>query len=92
MSAPGAPLSVATQTLSLPDVPVGTTTGTLPLRGPTQVPVVVHFFVSSSQWRHAFGITAREIPRPGPETDWYRAYQSVESNGEADETNDLEKR
>jgi hypothetical protein len=48
--------------------------------------IAMHFFVNSSQWRHAFGITAREVPRPQPETDWYRAYQSVEPNGEADET------
>jgi hypothetical protein len=48
--------------------------------------IAVHFFVNSAQWRHAFGITAREVPRPQPETDWYRAYQEVETDGEADET------
>jgi hypothetical protein len=48
--------------------------------------IAMHFFVNSSQWRHAFGITAREVPRVGPETDWYRAYQEVESNGEPDPT------
>lgn len=48
--------------------------------------IAIHFFVSSSQWRHAFGITAREVPRPLPETDWYRAYQSVEPNGTPDAT------
>lgn len=48
--------------------------------------IAMHFFVSSNQWRHAFGITAREVPRPLPETDWYRAYQSVESNGTPDAT------
>jgi hypothetical protein len=48
--------------------------------------IAMHFFVNSAQWRHAFGITAREVPRAQPETDWYRAYQSVEPNGDPDET------
>lgn len=48
--------------------------------------IAIHFFVASNQWRHAFGITAREVPRPLPETDWHRAYRSVESNGNPDAT------
>jgi hypothetical protein len=48
--------------------------------------IAMHFFVNSAQWRHAFGITAREVPRAQPETDWYRAYQSVEPSGDPDET------
>jgi hypothetical protein len=48
--------------------------------------IAMHFFVNSGQWRNAFGITAREVPRVPEETDWYRAYRSVESNGEPDPT------
>lgn len=48
--------------------------------------IAMHYFVSSAQWRHAFGITAREVPRNNEETDWYRAYRSVEPSGEPDST------
>ena len=48
--------------------------------------IAMHYFVNSAQWRNAFGITAREVPMPLPETDWYRAYRAVENNGEPDST------
>ena len=30
------------------------------------------------QWSHAFGFSYQELPRPDPETDWYRAYRQID--------------
>ena len=34
------------------------------------------------QWSHAFGMSYQEMGRPDQETDWYRAYKSIDPAGE----------
>ncbi len=37
--------------------------------------------VNEAQWSHAFGLSAREVPRPLPEQDWYKAYREIDPQG-----------
>lgn len=36
---------------------------------------------NQAQWRHAFGISALEVPRPPEAQDWYRAYKEIDPAG-----------
>ena len=38
-------------------------------------------YYDPSQWRHAFGISAVEIPRPQTQQDYYKAYKEVDPGG-----------
>ena len=39
-------------------------------------------YEETTQWAHAFGITANEFTRPKAETDWYKAFREMDQGSE----------